>query len=72
MQVNTYFRNGCQLYLVHVEELAVGEEVHIEYCHVLQVFVDVFQEILGLPPERDINFTIDLVPRVAPASKAPH
>ena len=29
-------------------------------------------EILGLPPKRDIDFTIELVPRAAPVSKAPY
>ena len=29
-------------------------------------------EIPGLPPKRDIDFTIELVPRVAPVSKAPY
>ena len=36
----------------------------------LQEFKDVFlDEILGLPPKRDIYFTIELVPRVAPVYK---
>ena len=29
-------------------------------------------EILGLPPKRDIDFTIELVPGVAPMSKTPY
>ena len=40
---------------------------------VLQEFKDVFlDEILGLPPKRDINFTIELVLGVAPVSKTPY
>ena len=39
----------------------------------LQEFKDVFlDEILGLPPKRDIDFTIELVPRAAPVSKTPY
>ena len=38
----------------------------------LQEFKDVFlDEILGLPPKRDIDFTIDLVPGAALVSKPP-
>jgi hypothetical protein len=39
---------------------------------VLQEFADVFEEIPGLPPKRDIDFSIDLMPRVAPVSKTPY
>ena len=39
----------------------------------LQEFRDVFlDEILGLPPKRDIDFTIELVSREAPMSKIPY
>ena len=45
----------------------------LEEFHVLQEFRDVFlDEIPGLPPKRDIDFTIELVPGVAPVSKAPY
>eukprot|EP00253_Pinus_taeda_P011093 PITA_11093 len=40
---------------------------------VVQEFADVFpKEIPGLPPKRDLDFTIDLVPSVAPLSQAPY
>ena len=39
----------------------------------LQEFRDVFpNEIPGIPRKRDIDFTIELVPGVAPVSKAPY
>jgi len=38
----------------------------------LQEFEDIFQEILGLPPRRDLDFSIDLVPGAAPVSKTPY
>ena len=39
----------------------------------LQEFRDVFpDEILGIPPKRDIDFTIELVSRAAPVSKTPY
>jgi hypothetical protein len=44
----------------------------IESHPVLRDFEDVFKEIPGLPPKRDIDFSIDLVPRVAPVSKTPY
>ena len=40
---------------------------------ILQDFLDVFpREILGLPPKRDMDFTIELIPGFVPNSKAPY
>ena len=45
----------------------------MEDIPVLKEYADVFlEEILGLPPKREIDFTIDLVPGVVPSSKAPY
>jgi hypothetical protein len=41
----------------------------LEYFLVLQEFEDVFQEILGLPPKREIYFSIDLLLGAALVSK---
>ena len=39
----------------------------------LQDFKDIFpDEVPGLPLKRDIDFTIEIVPRVAPVSRAPY
>ena len=44
----------------------------LEDFHVLQEFMDVFpNEILGLPPKRDIDFIIESVRGAAPVSKTP-
>ena len=39
----------------------------------LNEFTDVFpEEIPGLPPRRELDFTIELVPGAVPRSKAPY
>jgi hypothetical protein len=36
-------------------------------------FPDVFsKELLGMPPDRKVEFVIDLLPRTAPISKRPY
>ena len=35
-------------------------------------FLNVFEEISGLPPDRVMEFSIDLIPGVTPISKAPY
>jgi hypothetical protein len=55
-----------------VEEASRDEVSRIGEHEVLTEFKDVFQEVPGLPPKRDINFSINLMPGVAPMSKAPY
>ena len=36
----------------------------------LEIFPDVFsEELLGMPPDREVEFVIDLLPGTAPISK---
>ena len=54
-------------------EAAESETIRLEDYPVLQEFRDVFlDEITGLPPKRDIYFTIELVPGAVPVSKTPY
>ena len=40
---------------------------------VVREFADVFpEELPGIPPERQVEFRIDLVPGAAPIAKAPY
>ena len=61
------------MHATHVLEEANNETHRLEDFHVLQEFRDVFpDEILELHPNRDIDFTIELVPGVALVSKTPY
>ena len=35
-------------------------------------FLDLFEEISGLPPNRVVEFSIEIIPLVTPISKAPY
>ena len=73
MQLKKFYRKACQLYVAHILEETEDETPRLEEFHVLQEFRDVFpDEIPGLPPKRDIDFTIELVPGAAPVSKTPY
>jgi hypothetical protein len=72
LQLKICFRKGCQLYAAHVEETDNTKGPSLEDFSVLWEFEDVFQEIPGFPPRREIDFSIDLVPRAAPVSKKPY
>ena len=73
IQLKKLCRKGCQLYAAHILEATKNETPRLEDFHVLQEFGDVFpDDILRLPPKRDINFTIELVLGAAPVSKTPY
>jgi hypothetical protein len=72
MHLKKCYRKGCQLFAAHVEEAYKDEFSKIEYHATLKYFKDVFQEVPGLPSKRDIDFSVNLMPREAPMSKAPY
>jgi hypothetical protein len=72
LQLKICFRKGCQLYENHVEEPNNTKEPSLKHSSVLQEFEDVFQKIPRFPPRREIDFSIDSVPGVAPVSKTPY
>jgi len=63
---------GSQLYMI-LTSLKVKEIPNINKFPVVCEYLDVFPEdVLGLPPQREIEFTIDLVPGSRPVSVAPY
>jgi hypothetical protein len=72
MQMKKCYRKGCQLFALHVEETPKDKVSNIEYLVILKEFEDVFQEVPRLPPKRDIDFFVNLMPRVAPVLKSPY
>ena len=55
-------RKGYIYHLVRVHDLK-AEAPTLQSVPIINEFVDVFpDELLGLPPEREIEFTIDVLP----------
>jgi len=64
-------RSGEDVFVVLFEATASGKE--LTEVAVVQEFTDVFPEKLpGLPPHRDVDFQIQLVPGARPVSKTPY
>ena len=72
MTAQRMLSKGCQGYLAYVVE--TGKEGTIfDETPVVREFPDVFPEdITGLPPEREVEFTIDLIPGTEPLSIPPY
>ncbi|GJW32667.1 putative reverse transcriptase domain-containing protein [Tanacetum coccineum] len=67
-----YVERGCHLFLAHVTEKR-SKEKRLEDMPVSHDFPKVFLEDLpGLPPLRQVEFRIDLVPGAAPVARAPY
>ncbi|GJY70406.1 putative reverse transcriptase domain-containing protein [Tanacetum coccineum] len=71
-----YIRRGCPIFLAQVlkkETEDKSEEKRLEDVPTVRDFPEVFLEDLpGLPPTRQVEFQIDLVPSAAPVACAPY
>nr|XP_043611643.1 uncharacterized protein LOC122583287 [Erigeron canadensis] len=57
-----YMSHGCHAYLTHIVDVE-KKPLSIEDIPIVKDFVDVFPEDLpGIPPERQVEFSIDLIP----------
>ncbi|GJV41482.1 reverse transcriptase domain-containing protein [Tanacetum coccineum] len=71
-----YMEKGFPIFLAHVTTKEVedkSEKKRLEDVPIVQDFSEVFPEDLpGLPPTRQVEFQIDLVPGAAPVARAPY
>ena len=71
-QAHKLLLKGCVGYLAAVQDTQ-SEGPQLEDIPVVQEYPDVFPEDLpGVPPDREVEFTVDLVPDARPASRAPY
>ncbi|GJT13895.1 putative reverse transcriptase domain-containing protein [Tanacetum coccineum] len=71
-----YMERGFTIFLAHITAKEVedkSEKKRLEDVPIVQDFPEVFPEDLpGLPPTRQVEFQIDLVPGAAPVARAPY
>ena len=68
----TMVLKGCEAYLAYVIEMKKARHSVSDIPTVID-FLDVFpEELLGLPPLREIEFAIDVVPGATPTSITPY
>ena len=61
-------RKICKVFVVYVmDDKDNDNKLKIEYIPILKDFKDIFlEEFPGLPPKRDIDFRIDMIPGEVP------
>jgi hypothetical protein len=70
MKAKRLIRRGCEAYLIYAMN---KKELKLENIDTVREFPDVFpEELPGLPPDREVEFAIDVVPGAAPISIAPY
>ncbi|GKB11866.1 putative reverse transcriptase domain-containing protein, partial [Tanacetum coccineum] len=71
-----YVLQGCHVFLAHITVKETGDKSkkkQLEDVPIVKNFPEVFPEDLpGLPPTRQVEFHIDLVPGAAPVARAPY
>nr|GEU99401.1 putative reverse transcriptase domain-containing protein [Tanacetum cinerariifolium] len=71
-----YLSKGCDVFLAHITTNEAKDESkgkRLEDVPIVRDFPEVFPEdLLGIPPARQVEFQIDLVPGAAPVSRAPY
>ena len=72
LEARKLIKRGQPWFLCSISKVEV-RKVRIDDIPVVRDFKDVFpKELPGMPPKRDVDFSIDLVPRTEPISKAPY
>ena len=70
-RANSLLKKGCQGFLAYV--VCNENEVRLEDIPIVTNFSVVFpNDLPRLPPDREVEFTIDLVPEITPISNAPY
>ncbi|KAI3452725.1 hypothetical protein Pfo_009389 [Paulownia fortunei] len=73
LKAQKMLNKGCVGYLASVLDTSVEAQLKPENVDVVQEFVEVFPDDLpGLPPNREIEFVIDVMPGTTSISKAPY
>ena len=64
---------GCHAFLASVTDVVKETPLKVGDVRIIKEFPKVFLDDLpGLPPTREIDFTIELVPETEPISKVPY
>ena len=72
MAAQRMLRKGCQGYLAYLVETG-KEGTILDEIPIVREFPDVFSDDnVGLPPEREVELTIDLIPGIEPISIPPY
>ena len=72
IKARCFLRKGIEAFLALILD-SKREQVNLENIPVIREFPSVFlEELLGVPPEREVDFSIEVVQETTPILKAPY
>ena len=72
MHARRFLRIGCETFLALVLDSKRGQ-VKLENIQGVKEFPNVFpEELLGLPPKREVDLSVEILPGTTPISKEPY
>ena len=72
MKARRFLRKGCEAFLALILD-SKREQVNLENIPVIREFLDVFpEELPGVPPDREVDLSIEVVQGTTPISRAPY
>ena len=73
LEARKLIHDGCEAYLAHVVDTRKENQVQLPNVPIVRDFTNVFlEDLLGLPPDLEIEFEIELAPDMSPILKAPY
>jgi len=72
MAARKMIKKGCEAYLTYVLDTKM-EDIQVSNVPIIREFPDVFlDELLGVPPKREVEVTIDVLPGTFPIAQSPY
>jgi len=72
MAARKMIKKGCEAYLAYILEIKMGD-IQVSNVPIVREFPDVFSdELSGVPPKREVEVTIDVLPGTSPIAQSPY
>ena len=73
LEARKFIHAEYDVYMIHVVDTRRKNQVQLPNVAIVRVFIDVFpKDLLGLPPDHEIVFEIELTPSMDPILKTPY
>nr|GEX49372.1 hypothetical protein [Tanacetum cinerariifolium] len=72
IKAQKYFSKGCDVFLAHVTTKEAEDKLEGKRLEDVPIVKDFPEDLSGIPPARQVEFQIDLVPGATPVARAPY